>query len=83
LKKNRVSLSLEVLISSQGIANFLAKSLKPDNDILPEGLRLEIAVVTSDSLKIFIEAEDVGTAMNTINDVFTCLQPAIKLLGKG
>ncbi|MEM0083367.1 MAG: KEOPS complex subunit Pcc1 [Candidatus Nezhaarchaeales archaeon] len=83
MEKNRVSLSLEVLISSPGIANLLAKSLKPDNNTLPEGLRLEITTVTSDSLRIFIEAEDVGTAMNTVNDVFTCLQPVIKLLGKG
>ncbi|MEM0240145.1 MAG: KEOPS complex subunit Pcc1 [Candidatus Nezhaarchaeales archaeon] len=83
MKKSRVSLSLEVLISSPSIADLLAKSLKPDNEPLPGDLRLEITIVTSDTLKISIEAEDVGTAMNTINDVFTCLQPVIKLLSKG
>lgn len=82
MKKGEVRLSLEVFISSPGLAEFLVKSLKPDNMVLPEGLKLEIDVTTSSYLRIFIEAEDVGTVMNTINDLFTCLQPAIKLLSR-
>lgn len=83
MKKGDVSLSIEVFISSPGLADFLAKSLKPDNKVLPENLKLEIDVVANDFLRILIETEDVGTALNTINDIFTCLQPTIYLLGRG
>lgn len=82
MKKSEVSLSLEVLISSSSLADLLVKSLNPDNVVLPKGLRLEIDVAAEGFLRIFIEAEDIGTLINTVNDIFTCLQPAMKLLSK-
>jgi len=83
LKKGEKRTTLELLILLPGLVNVVVRALNPDNVKLPEGLELEIEKVNEDHLKIVIEAEDVGTAINTMNDIFACLQPLLKLFSKG
>jgi hypothetical protein len=82
LKKSGRRTTLELLVLLPGLVDVAVKSLSPDNTNLPEDLRLEVSKVDEDHLKIVIEAEDVGTIINTMNDVFACLQPLLALLGK-
>jgi hypothetical protein len=83
LKKGRISITLELLVLLPSLADVVMKSLNPDNANIPEGLKLEVSKVDEDHLKIIIEAGDIGTIINTMNDIFSCLQPLLKLLSKG
>lgn len=74
---------LELLVLLPGLVDVATKALNPDNANLPEDLKLEVNKLGEDRLRIVIEAEDIGSAINTMNDVFACLQPLLKLLGKG
>ena len=66
-----------------GLVDVVMKALNPDNAKLPENLKLRVDKVDESRVKIIIEAEDVGTIINTMNDIFICLQPLLKLLSKG
>ena len=83
MKKSKKRTTLEILTLLPGLVNVVAKALNPDNAKLPEGLKLEVERINEDRLKIVIEAEDIGTVINTTNDIFACLQPLLKLLNKG
>ena len=83
MKRGEKRTTLEILTLLPGLVNVVAKALNPDNVKLPEGLKLEVERVNEDRLKIIIDAEDIGTVINTINDIFACLQPLLKLLSKG
>ena len=66
-----------------GLVDVVMKALNPDNAKLPKNLKLRVDKVDESRVKIIIEAEDVGTIINTMNDIFICLQPLLKLLSKG
>jgi translation initiation factor 2 alpha subunit (eIF-2alpha) len=83
LKKSRIRTTLELLVLLPGLVDVIKKSLNPDNANLPEDLKLEVIKVNEDRLKIIVEAGDIGTIINTMNDIFSCLQPLLKLLSKG
>lgn len=83
MKKSRIRTTLELLVLLPGLVDVIKKSLNPDNANLPEDLKLEVIKVNEDRLKIIVEAGDIGTIINTMNDIFSCLQPLLKLLSKG
>jgi len=83
LKKSKKRTALELLVLFPGLVDVVMKALNPDNAKLPENLKLRVDKVDESRVKIIIEAEDVGTIINTMNDIFICLQPLLKLLSKG
>ncbi len=82
MKKNQRRTTLELFIPLPELIDVVMKALNPDNVGLPEDLKLEVERVDEGRLKIIIEATDIGTVINTMNDIFACLQPLLKLLGK-
>jgi len=83
LKKSKKRTTLELLVLLPGLVDVVMKALNPDNAKLPENLKLRVNKVDESYVKIIIEAEDIGTIINTMNDIFTCLQPLLKLLSEG
>jgi len=83
LKKGGKRITLELLILLPGLVDVAIRALSPDDVTSPEGLKLEVNKVNEDRLNIVVEAEDIGTVINTMNDIFACLQPLLKLLSKG
>jgi len=83
LKKGRKRITLELLVLLPGLVDVVIRALNPDNATSPEGLKLEVNKVDENHLSMVVEAEDIGTVINTMNDVFACLQPLLKLLSKG
>ncbi len=82
--KTELHVTLELQIHAPGFADPVLKALKPDNLDVPQNMKLELKIDETDRnyLKIKIESNNVGSITNTINDIFSCLQPAFKLLGK-
>ncbi|MHC1629124.1 MAG: KEOPS complex subunit Pcc1 [Candidatus Nezhaarchaeales archaeon] len=82
--KDELYVSLELQICSLGSADSLLKALRPDNVDIPQNMKLELEIDETDRnyLKIKIESSNVGSIINTMNDIFSCLQPALKLLSK-
>ncbi len=77
--KLRLLLSIRAMSSDYAFA--LLKSLKPDNIDLPDDMKIDMEVDGS-ILKLLIECSQVGSLINTMNDIFSCLQPAIKTISE-
>jgi len=82
--KGDLHVTLKLRLYLPDLTEPILKALKPDNLNIPQNMKLELEVNDADKnyLKIRIESNNVGSIINTLNDIFSCLQPTIKLLSK-
>jgi len=74
--KVRVEAGLK--LSSPKIAKAASKALEVDNYEVPKGLKVT-CTCRGDELIIKVEHEDPLKVLSTLEDIFTCLQPLMKL----
>ncbi|RLF13203.1 MAG: hypothetical protein DRJ62_00410 [Thermoprotei archaeon] len=73
-----ISLTIRVDAASTLVAKALSEALEPDNVQLPERVQLAVRV-RGEILEISLRSSDIGSLLNTMNDILSCLQPALKL----
>ena len=73
-----ISLTIRVDAASTLVAKALSEALEPDNVQLPERIHLAVKV-QGGILEISLRSSDIGSLLNTMNDILSCLQPALKL----
>ncbi|MCS7140037.1 MAG: KEOPS complex subunit Pcc1 [Candidatus Nezhaarchaeota archaeon] len=82
--KSELHISLELRIYASNLAEALLESIKPDNIVAPQQIKIgvELDKDTKEYLTVKMECDDIGTAINTLNDLLSCLQPTLKLLNE-
>ncbi|RLF22450.1 MAG: hypothetical protein DRJ68_01475 [Thermoprotei archaeon] len=73
-----ISLTIRVDAASTLVAKALSEALEPDNVQLPERIQLAVRA-RGEILEISLRSSDIGSLLNTMNDILSCLQPALKL----
>lgn len=73
-----ISLTIRVDAASTLVAKALSEALEPDNVQLPERVQLAVRA-RGEILEISLRSSDIGSLLNTMNDILSCLQPALKL----
>ncbi|MDI9619852.1 MAG: KEOPS complex subunit Pcc1 [Candidatus Nezhaarchaeota archaeon] len=80
----KLRVTVEVRIYASNMVETLVDAIKPDNVGIPQGMRLctRIDEESGNYLKIRVDHHKIPPLLNTLNDLFSCIQPAFKLLSE-